>query len=276
METIKKSGLFSLWISHHPNEKKLLGIRQILSTCARPSYGKGGPQWPLCLKVNPPQKNKAEIPIKTGVIWLLGSRDYGFHWYVLCMQHFFQIHLTHLTWNCEENSEIHRLYTILQKKHHGCIEDSHFEHGNLHVIRIGSASFVQLLGGWAMVRPAERSFAAAQRKHPACGRRCKWQRRVLHLAASKRGAKWESLVDGTPSLKLTVRPWKLEDVMSFWDGPVSGAMVDSGRAYWCVHGIPWSSGFLFIIWQSDMMPCSGAVSRVHGIRSLRDLPIWFL
>ena len=42
-----------------------------------------------------------------------------------------------------------------------------------------------------MVRPAERSFAAAQRKHPACGRRCKWQRRVLHLAASKRGAKWK-------------------------------------------------------------------------------------
>ena len=63
----------------------LLGIRQILSTCARPSYGKGGPQWPLCLKVNPPKKNKAEIPIKTGVIW--ASRFTRLWVSLLCVMH---------------------------------------------------------------------------------------------------------------------------------------------------------------------------------------------
>lgn len=115
-----------------------------------------------------------------------------------------------------------------------------------------------------MVRPAERSFAAAQRKHPACGRRCKWQRRVLHLAASKRGAKWKSLVDGH-SLKLTVRPWKLEDVMSFWDGPVSRGYVSFREGVWLKISILICAWYLLVIrfsihnmtkWHDAMLWCS--------------------
>ena len=62
----------------------LLTIRQILSTCARPILWQGGPQWPLCLKVNPPKKTRPKFQSKQGSF---GSRFTRLWVSLVCVMH---------------------------------------------------------------------------------------------------------------------------------------------------------------------------------------------
>ena len=67
---------------------------------------RGDPNDLYVWRSTPQKKTRPKFQSKQGSFGLLGSRDYEFHCYVLCMQHCFQIHLTHLKlWGKFRNSQ---------------------------------------------------------------------------------------------------------------------------------------------------------------------------